>query len=224
MSTLFTKILKAALILLVPLVVVPGSVRLLTTDQYLTFEYGKSSFPQDAFGFSPQQRINLASADVHYVSGHLPPETLARQTLQGAPVYTSREVGHMADVRSVFEGVFRIWHLSLFLFVLLVIVLSQRAGPAAIASALQWGGLLSAAIIAGIAALALVAWQAWFDLFHRLFFAPGSWLFSYSDTLIRLFPVEFWFDAVITIALISLAGGLLLALAGWCWQMALEGT
>jgi len=43
-------------------------------------------------------------------------------------------------------------------------------------------------------------------------------LFSYSDTLIRLFPVEFWFDATLTISVLSLAGGLLLALIGWRWR------
>lgn len=214
MSTSVSKILKAFLILLVPLIVIAGAVRLLTTDQYLAFEYGKSSFPPDAFGFTRRQRISLASTDIHYVSGHLPQDTLARQTLQGTPVYNLREVGHMADVRSVFEGVFRAWHLSLFLFVLLAMVLWQRAGLEAVTSALQWGGVLTAGIITGIAGLALVAWQTWFDLFHRFFFAPGSWLFSYSDTLIRLFPVEFWFDAVMTIAIISLMGGLLLALIG----------
>ena len=214
MSTVVSKILKAFLILLVPLIVILGTVRLLTTDQYLAFEYGKSSFPPDAFGFTPQQRFSLASTDIHYVSGHLPPDTLARQALQGTPVYNSREVGHMADVRSVFEGVFRAWHLSLFLFVLLAIVLWQRAGLEAVTASIQWSGLLTAAIIAVIAGLALFAWQTWFDLFHRFFFASGSWLFAYSDTLIRLFPLRFWFDAVMTIALISLAVGLLLALVG----------
>jgi integral membrane protein (TIGR01906 family) len=89
------------------------------------------------------------------------------------------------------------------------------------ASALQSGGLLTSGTIFTIALLAIFAWQTWFDSFHLIFFEPGSWLFSYSDTLIRLFPVEFWFDATLTISIFSLAGGLLLALIGWRWRKAL---
>jgi hypothetical protein len=43
-------------------------------------------------------------------------------------------------------------------------------------------------------------------------------MFNYSDTLIRLFPEKFWFDAALTISGLSLLGGLLLALTGWRWQ------
>ena len=42
-----------------------------------------------------------------------------------------------------------------------------------------------------IGLLAVVAWQAWFVAFHEVFFAPGSWTFNYTDTLIRLFPEKF---------------------------------
>ncbi|HLF91577.1 MAG TPA: DUF1461 domain-containing protein [Anaerolineales bacterium] len=69
-----------------------------------------------------------------------------------------------------------------------------------------------------IGLLAVVAWQAWFVAFHEVFFAPGSWTFNYTHTLIRLFPEKFWFDAALTIASLSLTGGLLLALAGWRWR------
>ena len=48
---------------------------------------------------------------------------------------------------------------------------------------------------------------------------PGTWLFSYSDALIRLFPVEFWFDATVMLAIIGFVGGLALALGGWQIQL-----
>jgi integral membrane protein (TIGR01906 family) len=91
----------------------------------------------------------------------------------------------------------------------------------ALASALQAGGLLTSGIILTIATLAVFAWQTWFDLFHRFLFVPGSWLFAYSDTLIRLFPVEFWFDATLTISLLSFVGGLLMVLIGRQGQLAI---
>ena len=55
-------------------------------------------------------------------------------------------------------------------------------------------------IILGLGALAVLGWQQFFTEFHRLFFASGSWTFALEDTLIRLFPGQFWIDAGIVIA------------------------
>jgi uncharacterized membrane protein len=53
---------------------------------------------------------------------------------------------------------------------------------------------------------------------------PGSWLFSYSDTLIRLFPMQFWFDAMLAISLFSFAGRLLLMLLSRRWQKVIANS
>jgi integral membrane protein (TIGR01906 family) len=188
---------------------------LLTTDGYLAFEYGKASFPPDAHGFTPQQRFILASTNIHYVRAHLPDNELAKQTLNGAPVYNEREISHMADVQVVFQSVMRVWQLAFILFVFIGIVFWRNGEGTAFTSAVQMGGLLTSGLILGIGLLAAFAWQTWFDVFHRLFFVSGSWLFSYTDTLIRLFPVEFWYDATMTVSVISFTGGSLLALLGW---------
>ena len=85
----------------------------------------------------------------------------------------------------------------------------------ALAAAIKWGGSLTAGLVAVVGLLAIIAWRFWFVAFHQIFFAPGTWMFEYSDTLIRLFPEKFWFDAALTISGLSLFGGLLLALIGW---------
>lgn len=214
--------LKLLIILLVPILVIGGAVNLLVNDDYLAFEYGKDSFPPDPYGFTQRQRFVLASTNVHYVRAHLPDDELAKQTMYGTPVYTPREVSHMADVQAVFQSVFRVWQASLILLPLLGFTLWRSGERKALASAIQSGGLLTSGIIASIALLALFAWQVWFDNFHLIFFEPGSWLFSYSDTLIRLFPVEFWFDATLTISALSLGGGLSLTFIGWRWRKSIS--
>jgi uncharacterized membrane protein len=55
-----------------------------------------------------------------------------------------------------------------------------------------------------------VFWQ-FFTFFHTLFFEGDSWLFYYSDSLIRLFPIRFWQDAFLWAAALALGGGLGLA-------------
>jgi Protein of unknown function (DUF1461). len=55
-------------------------------------------------------------------------------------------------------------------------------------------------------------WQ-FFTVFHELFFSGNSWLFLYSDTLIRLFPMQFWQDAFLFAGLLDVVCGLVLGLS-----------
>ncbi len=218
------KLLKLFLILLIPVLIITAAVRLLATDQYLAFEYGKESFPSDPFGFTQQQRFELASFNIHYVRGHLADSALSNQTLNSTPVYNSREVTHMADVQSVFQSVLGVGKIAFILLVLIGYILWQTGERQALGEAIRAGGLLTSGFILTIGLLAVFAWQFWFETFHLFFFQPGSWLFSYSDTLIRLFPVEFWFDATLTISILTLIGGLIMTLIGWQSRIAFENA
>ena len=222
MTNIITKLIRILLVLLIPILVILGSARLLATDAYLAFEYGKRSFPPDAYGFTLQQRFELASVNVHYVRAHLPDDALATQKLDGTLVYNPREVSHMEDVQSVFQAVWRVWHVVFVLLILLGFILWDTGEHSQFATAIQSGGLLTSVLILAIALLAIFAWQFWFNIFHLFFFQPGSWLFSYSDTLIRLFPVKFWLDATLTIAVLSIMGGLSLAWMGHQWRRSLQ--
>jgi integral membrane protein (TIGR01906 family) len=222
MPKIITRILNSLLALLISLLIILGSARLLASDAYLKFEYGKTSFPVDLYGFTPQQRFILASTNIHYVRAHLPNNELSKQTLNGMSLYNEREVAHMADVRAVFQVILRMWQVVFILLLFLAFICWQEGERMVLASALQSGGLLTSGIILTIALLAIFSWQTWFDLFHRFLFVPSSWLFSYSDTLIRLFPVKFWFDATLTISLLSFVGGLLMVLIGRQWRIAIE--
>lgn len=218
------KLLELFTILLVPIVIVGGAVNLLTTDTFLTLEYSKISFPPDSFGLTQRHRFVLASTNIHYVRAHLPKDELAKQTQDGVPVYNEREVAHMADVQAVFRDIFRTWQVGLILLFIFGFLLWRAGGQKALASVAKAGGMLTSGMILAIALLAIFAWQFWFNTFHLLFFKPGSWTFSYSDMLIRLFPMEFWFDSALILSVLSLIGGLFLTLLGWRWQKASAET
>jgi integral membrane protein (TIGR01906 family) len=74
------------------------------------------------------------------------------------------------------------------------------------------GGWLTVALAALLAVFALTSFWQFFTQFHGLFFEGDSWLFLYSDTLIRLFPMRFWQDAFLVVGGLALAGGLALGL------------
>ena len=214
MPDIIRKPLRNLVVVLIPIFLVLGSVRLLATDAYLAFEYSKASFPPDLYGFTPQERFELASTNIHYVRAHLADDTLSRQILDGKSIYNAREVSHMADVQAVFTAVSRVWQMTLVLLLVAGLVFWKNGEQQIFASALGSGGLLTSGIILAIGMMAFFAWDTWFELFHRFFFVPGSWLFSYTDTLIRLFPLEFWFDATLTISALGFVSGSLLAVLG----------
>jgi integral membrane protein (TIGR01906 family) len=222
MSNLTRRIIKTFTAFLLPLLIILAVVRLLTTDAYLSFEYGKPGFPVDSYGFTTQQRFILASTNIHYVRAHLPYDELSKQTLNGISVYNEREVAHMADVQNVFQIALRIWQFAFILLILLAFILWKNGEYTVLLAGLRLGGFMTTGVILLIGMLAVVAWQTWFELFHRFLFQPGSWLFSYTDTLIRLFPVEFWYDATVTISVISFILGALLAALSWRAQVVLD--
>jgi len=50
-----------------------------------------------------------------------------------------------------------------------------------------------------------------------MFFSGSTWLFNYTDTLIRLYPVQFWFDAATFIGVTSLVEAIVLGVIAWRW-------
>jgi integral membrane protein (TIGR01906 family) len=209
-------ILRILVIVLLPLAIVPGVVRLLATGPYLVFEYSKTDFPVDTFGFTHAQRLEYASVNLQYLTENRPIEFLAGQILvDGSPQYNNRELSHMQDVQNVFQKVWTTGKVAFILFLLSCLTLTfTKDGRMPFASALKTGGLLLAGLFVFIGGSALVAWRAWFVIFHQFFFIPGSWTFYYSDTLIRLFPEKFWVDAALTITSLSILVGFLVYLLG----------
>lgn len=207
------RFLRVFITLLIPLILIIGVIRTIPTDTYLSFEYHKASFPPDSYGFYPAMRFVHAAANLKYVRQGQPISALAEQKHNQAPLYNSRELKHMQDLRNVYRTVGRIWYLAIFFFLIASLTLWMRTEtPISLFPSIKTGGLLTVGIVLIIGLLAVVGWQLWFVVFHEVFFTQGSWTFNLTDTLIRLFPEKFWFDTAIQVSAASLAAGLALFL------------
>jgi integral membrane protein (TIGR01906 family) len=85
-----------------------------------------------------------------------------------------------------------------------------------------WRGLIGGAVLTfliliGVVLFIAVAWDQFFTQFHELFFQSGTWVFEYSDSLIRLYPVRFWQDAAINIGIFAGFGAAFILLGSWWW-------
>jgi integral membrane protein (TIGR01906 family) len=210
---------KILLLIFIPLWILISTVQIISTNIFLSFEYNKIDFPIDSFGFNKEQRLDYASQNLRYVREGLPITFLERQRNGEQPLYNNRELSHMGDVQNVFQFFATLWVvLTILIGILGALLWIRPGGRNLVPGLIRNSGLITAGMIATIGFIAVIGWDTWFQIFHKLFFAPGSWTFLYTDTLIRLFPQKFWMDAVFTLSGLSIAAGLLIGLGGWFWS------
>ncbi len=213
MKILF-RILAWLITLLLPLALTFLGLRLLLTHTFLEIEYRTPGFPPDDYGFNLQDRLHWSEISVDYLVNSAGISFLGNQTFpDGSPLFNPRELSHMRDVKGVVKPVLWIGY-SVWIMILGIGAWARfgRGWPEFV-QGLRRGGWLTVGVVAVIGIFAGVSFWQFFTVFHELFFSGGSWLFEYSDTLIRLFPLPFWQDAFLFAGVLDVLAGLALGLA-----------
>ena len=190
---------------LIPVILVLTSVRMLMTNAFVRFNYSLPGFPGDRYGFTEADRLFHAPIALEYLSNAEGIEFLGDQQFDdGSPVYNASELGHMEDVKEVTRAALNVWRLGLIAAVVVSVVLWRVAGSQSLWEAWRGGAKLTAIIMLVLIVGLIGAFSVLFVGFHEIFFDPNTWTFSFSDTLIRLFPQRFWEVAFGTIAVATL--------------------
>ena len=215
-----THLLSWLVAILVPLALIGLGVRALLTPFFLQVEYNMPYFPADTYGFTKADRLKWAPYALEYLVNDADISQLGDLKFEdGTPLYGERELSHMDDVKGVTKGVLNAWYVSLVSLAALGVWAWFGKWEQTYRQGLMRGGWLMVGLAVAIGVIVLVGivinpnifWN-FFALFHSLFFEGDSWLFLYSDTLIRLFPLRFWMDAFLIAAVIALGGALGLSL------------
>ncbi len=198
-----------------PFILIMFSIRVLFTPLFLVFEYNFPGFPPDPYGFSTEERLKWGSLSIQYLFNNSGPEFLGNLAFDnGTHIYNEREVSHMLDVKVLLKQSLTVFYIILGLYLLVIAWLIRKKEMFIFWNAASQGGWLTVAIIGFIFIAIMLGFDALFTNFHRLFFTGDTWLFNYSDTLIRLFPMRLWQDAFIFMGIITLALALFFAIAG----------
>jgi len=148
-----------------------------------------SGAPADA-GLEPDAAVSVAEDVRAYVTGAF--EEALPTTVDGRSGFSEDAVRHLDDVAAVLS-IARL--ASAFSAALLAgwlsLSLARRRGTA-IVRCLKTGAVLSGALVAVAAGVALSDFDAFFGEFHGLFFEPGTWVFPSGTLLVELFPERFW--------------------------------
>jgi integral membrane protein (TIGR01906 family) len=213
-------ILSSLVASLVPFALIGLGLRLLLSPLFLQIEYNMPYFPPDEYGFTKEDRLRWAPYALDYLTNNADISYLGSLKFDdGSPLYNERELSHMDDVKLVTQAALRVWYTTLALLLVLGVWAWFDGWWQAYLLGLMRGGWLMIGLAVTIGLIVLVGivinpdifWN-FFAGFHSLFFEGDSWLFLFSDTLIRLFPIRFWQDAFLWAAVIALGGGIALAL------------
>jgi integral membrane protein (TIGR01906 family) len=190
-----------------PFILLALAVRFVASGIFLKIEYFRPGFPADQFGFSSADREHYGTYVIDYLHNFDSRRYLADIVMpNGEPVFISDELNHMADVKGLISLLYLIALIGIIGAVLFGLYMCRRRGMG-IHAGVRLGSIFSIIFMAAVAVVAVLGWDSFFRGFHKVFFKDGTWEFYADDSLIRLFPPQFWVDSGIV------GGGLFVLLA-----------
>lgn len=200
------------------LALVGAGLRVVLAPAFPRLEYRRPGFPPDPYGFTTAERVRWSAITWDYLINDEDASFLADLRFDdGRPVYGPREVAHMRDVKAVVRTALRVWYGALGALATIGLIAWRRGGLELFKHGLAVGGWIVVGLAGAIVLTVLIGilfspdlFWGFFSGFHAVFFEGDSWLFLYSDTLIRLFPIRFWQDAFLLAAVLAVGGGLAL--------------
>lgn len=207
------KVLTVLLAILTPYIILMGGVRLVMTPEFPALEYKRSGFPSDPYGFSLQERLKWSEYAVRYLTNNEEISYLGNlQDATGRKMFATDELSHMVDVKKVVTQASTAWYIISGLSIAILLWFLIMKQWSSLRKSFNAGGWITVGLIVGLLVFLAISFDKLFEYFHKLFFADGTWTFTQSSTLIRLFPFEFWRDAFILVLAFSLLIGVLLVL------------
>jgi integral membrane protein (TIGR01906 family) len=204
----------ALFVLSVPLFLVTGSVTWAFNDPGL-YNRGFEKYNISLYTGITDADLRQAGADIrHYFnSGDEPLVVRTRVFGEEREIFSQREVVHMRDVKELVRGVYLLAGLS-GIYIISVIIggfaRSRRAFVDTLARLFLWGGLLTLAFLLVMGLFAATGFDTLFLKFHQLSFSNDFWqLDPRRDYLIMMFPLGFWFDATMRVAVTALGAALI---------------
>lgn len=200
MHVSLTRALLATLVAISTIVVIVAvAIALFLNPVWVGFEQDRTG-AAGLTGFTSQQ--------VHDVTGGIlrdlaigPPAF--DQVVDGAPVLNERERSHMVDVRGVFIA---FGGLALLGALTLVNARIASRGATWFRRSVGAGATVLAVLVLVGGVIVTIAFDQAFEVFHRLFFAGGTYTFDpRTDRLVQLFPDAFWAETSIAVGAAILA-------------------
>ena len=216
-----TKIAGILVIVAIPVLLTTTSLRFVINLPQL-YEYGFDEY-------NVSQRAGISDTELTRIAGEIrdyfnsDEELVSIQAVifgeetdlftQPAHPEPQRQIVHMRDVKGLVQGVYLWQWVTLgyvLAFLLSYLVIMKRAAVPILAKRTLFGGVLTLSLLALLGLGAVVGFDSLFLKFHELGFSNDLWKLDPRDNLIIMFPQDFFFNATILVALLTIGQALLL--------------
>jgi len=175
------------------------------TPQWVAFEQGRAQSTAWTGYTTPQLRAATDAILSDLILGGGFDVQVSAQT-----VLEQREQAHMADVRTIFRG---LWILAL-VSVGVLIAASRRRDRGRMWRSVANGARVLVVAVVALGVVGLLAFDQLFETFHEIFFPAGSFLFDpRTDKLVQLFPFDFWQETALVVGAVIIVIAVVVALA-----------
>ncbi|MDR0841298.1 MAG: DUF1461 domain-containing protein [Christensenellaceae bacterium] len=204
------------------LAILVGMLRLTINDRAYFAKLYERYDMQAQIGISAEDCTNAMMKMIGYMEGRESSIQLTVTEL-GQPVemFNQQEIDHMVDVRGLYQAFCLVEYIGFAALILLLgaALLAKRPAAQAVVQAFWWAlGIFGMAVL-GLGAYALLDFNGFWTMFHRLFFTNDLWLMEYATCrMIRICPLELFSGIIARFVLLSLG-----ALAVLCGALAARG-
>jgi integral membrane protein (TIGR01906 family) len=207
------RVMAALFVIAVPLFLVNASVAWAINDPGL-YNQGFEKYRTSQYTGITEPDLRRAGAEIrHYFNSGDEPLSVRTQVFsEEREIFNRREVVHMRDVKGLVRQVYLLAGASM--AYILAVAIGGFAGigwafTGQLARFLLWGGLLTLGLLLLFGLFAAVGFDSLFLKFHQISFSNDFWQLDPSrDYLIIMFPLGFWFDATMRVAVTSVASAI----------------
>jgi len=198
------------LVLITPFWILGISARITFNNWFIDYEYSKKDFPEDRWKLPDEVRKKLAKIGLRAVlSEEGLKEFKNAKFTDGRKAFREKEINHMKDVNKFLSLFFPLTYSLFMLWTGGILLLKEYRSKLFLFS-----GFFSLLFLVFAGIVSFTDYSKAFEIFHNYFFGKTSWKFHYTDTLLRIYPMKFWFDGSIVIAILSAILSLMLTLVG----------
>ncbi len=189
---------RVILILVTPLWIIGISTRIVFNPWFIDFEYSKEDFPKDRWGLDDGYRKFLAKLGLEAVLSKEGLEKFAKAKLpSGKKAFRKKEIDHMKDVNRFLKFFFPVSYTSFLVWLVGLFLLKKKS------SYLIFSGIWTVVFIVSSGFLVVSFYDKAFAFFHDTVFGEFTWRFRDDDTLLRIYPMKFWFDGTVIVIVFS---------------------
>jgi len=207
-------------VLCLPVMLITASVAWAMNSQWL-YRYGFEKYNvSQVTGLAPSGLEKAAEGLIDYFNSR--EETISLTLIKDNEpfeLFKEREVGHLRDVKGLFQLVYALLLGSLLYGIIFIGLSFFWWRERRLLRGLFYGGCLTLGLMVALGIGILLDFDRLFLEFHLFSFANDLWMLTpATDYLIMLFPQGFWYDAAVFCTIVTVVMAVVLGGVGWWFK------